>query len=118
MRTTVIAAAATALIAALALLCAVWEWRIAPLRPGGSWLALKALPLLAALPGIARGRRRTYQWCSLLLPSYLCEGAVRTLSDAGPSRLLAGLELLLAGALFACALAYARRTAVPATPAD
>lgn len=110
MRTAAIATTATALLASLAILCAAWEWRIAPLRPGGSWLLIKAVPLVAALPGMARGRRYTYQWCSLLLPAYFCEGAVRAATDAGVSRVLAGMELLLAGALFACVLLYARRT--------
>jgi len=114
MRTAAIAATATALLASLAILCAAWEWRIAPLRPGGSWLILKALPLVVALPGMVRGSRYTYQWCSLLLPAYLCEGAVRAATEAGVPRLLAVIELSLAGALFACVLLYARRSR-PAT---
>ena len=34
---------------------------LAPLRPGGSWLALKALPLALLLPGVARGALRPRQ---------------------------------------------------------
>ncbi|HAF54285.1 MAG TPA: DUF2069 domain-containing protein, partial [Thauera sp.] len=40
-------------------LCVVWEGWLAPLRPGGSWLMLKALPLLPAVFGVLRGRRYT-----------------------------------------------------------
>ena len=36
--------AAGSLLALIAL-CLAWELVLAPLRPGGSWLALKALPL-------------------------------------------------------------------------
>ena len=39
-------AAAVSLVALL-MLCLAWELWWAPLRPGGSWLVLKALPLLA-----------------------------------------------------------------------
>ncbi len=45
----------TAAVASLAGLIAVslaWELWLAPLRPGGSWLALKALPLCLPLAGI------------------------------------------------------------------
>src|SRR5690606_23309373 len=46
---------------ALLLLCLAWELWIAPLRPGGSWLALKVLPLLWIAPGITRGRMYSYR---------------------------------------------------------
>src|SRR5262245_48105140 len=49
-------------LAALTALCLAWEWRIAPLRPGGSALVLKTLPLAAALPGVFRRRLYTFQW--------------------------------------------------------
>jgi uncharacterized membrane protein len=113
-----IARTASALLVALFMLCLAWEWRLAPLRPEGSWLALKSLPLLAALPGVLRGRRYTYQWASLLILPYFAEGVVRTASDMGVSRTLAALEAALSLAFFACALAYARRTgtAAPAGP--
>ncbi|MGH8629456.1 MAG: DUF2069 domain-containing protein, partial [Burkholderiales bacterium] len=44
-----------------------WELWLAPLRPGGSWLVLKALPLLLPLLGVLNGRRYTYQWASMLV---------------------------------------------------
>ena len=43
-------------LSALIALCLAWELWFAPLREGGSWLALKALPL--CLP-LAAGR-----WCA------------------------------------------------------
>ena len=47
-----------------------WELWLAPLRPGGSWWALKVLPLAAALPGLARFRMHTYRWLTLLVWLY------------------------------------------------
>ena len=52
---------------ALIFLCLAWELWLAPLRPGGSWLALKALPLLLPLLGVLKRRRYTYQWSSMLI---------------------------------------------------
>ncbi len=111
MRRASFAASASALLLALFVLCVVWEWRLAPLRPGGSWLVLKSLPLLAPLPGIVRGRRYTYQWSALLILAYVCEAVVRTVTEHGTARALAFAELLLATAFFVCAIAFARRAA-------
>ncbi|WP_460902699.1 DUF2069 domain-containing protein [Paraburkholderia jirisanensis] len=83
-----------------------WEWRVAPLRPGGSLLVLKAVPLLLALRGVARRSLYTLQWASMLILLYLMEGIVRGMSDAGLSAWLGWLEALLAAAFFGCALAY------------
>ena len=55
-------AGASVSLIALIFLCLTWELWLAPLRPGGSWLVLKLLPLLAALMGVLRGRRYTLQW--------------------------------------------------------
>jgi len=100
----------------LIFLCLAWELWLAPLRPGGSTLALKALPLLLPLFGILRGKRYTYQWSSMLILAYLAEGLVRTFSDPAAGRWLAIAETGLATAFFCTAVAYARITA-PATPA-
>lgn len=101
--------AAGALIGLL-LLCLAWELRLAPMRPGGSLLALKAAPLALPLQGILSGRRYTYQWASMLILAYLAEGVVRAWSEHGPSRALAFGEIGLSLAFFASALAYARLT--------
>lgn len=102
-------AAAVALVALLAL-CLAWELWLAPLRPGGSFLALKALPLTLSLPGILRGRRYTYQWSSMLVLAYFAEGVMRAWGDAGLSRQLAVAEIALSLAFFAAAVSYARLT--------
>lgn len=103
-------AAVTGLLALL-FLCLAWELWWAPLRPGGSWLALKALPLLAPLFGLLRGRRYTHQWVSLLALVYFTEGIVRAASERGLTAWLAAAETLFAGMLFGGAVLYARATA-------
>jgi uncharacterized membrane protein len=82
-----------------------WELWLAPLRPGGSWLALKVLPLTIPLAGMLKNRMYTYRWVSLLVWVYFTEGVVRATSDSGLSAVLAGVEVLLCTSLFvACAL--------------
>ena len=95
----------------LLFLCLAWELWLAPLRPGGSMLALKALPLLFPLLGILRGKRYTHQWTSMLALAYVTEGLVRAASDQGPSQLLAMVETALAVLLFLGCLGYARASA-------
>jgi uncharacterized membrane protein len=97
--------AAAALIALIALSVA-WEWWLAPLRPGGTALVLKAVPLLLALPGVLRQRLYTLQWASMLILLYFCEGIVRGMSEHGLSGRLGWLETLLALVFFVSALAY------------
>jgi len=96
-------------LTALIFLCVAWELFLAPLRPGGSWLVLKALPLLAPLMGVLRGRRYTFQWSTLLVWLYVAEGATRAFSDRGLSQVLAAIELALALAYFGFAVAFLRR---------
>lgn len=82
-----------------------WELWLAPLRPGGSWLVLKVLPLTLPLAGLLKNRMYTYRWLSLLVWVYFTEGVVRATSDQGLSAVLAGIEVLLCVLLFvACAL--------------
>ena len=95
----------------LLFLCLAWELWLAPLRPGGSMLALKALPLLFPLVGILRGRRYTHQWLSMLSLTYVAEGLVRAATDHGTSQVLAMAETFLATLLFAGCLGHARETA-------
>jgi uncharacterized membrane protein len=97
-------------LVALMALCLAWELWLAPLRPGGSYLALKALPLAFPLAGILEGRRRTYQWSSMLVLAYVAEGAVRAWSERGAAQVLAGVEIALGMAFFAAVVAYARGT--------
>lgn len=106
-------AGAVGSLLALIALSLAWELWLAPARPGGSWLVLKAVPLLAPLFGLLHGRRRTFQWTSFLALAYLAEGVVRAWAEFGPVRRLAIVEIVLALALFTCAIfgARASRTA-------
>jgi uncharacterized membrane protein len=89
----------------LILLSVAWELYLAPLRPGGSWLVLKALPLCLPLVGLLKNRMYTYRWVSLMVWLYFTEGAVRATSDKPPANALAMVEVVLCLALFvACAL--------------
>jgi len=92
---------ASAALIALILLSLAWELWLAPLKPGGSWLVLKVLPLLAPLFGVLRGKRYTFQWSTLLIWLYAAEGATRFMTDAG-------LGARLALAYVAAAVAYLR----------
>ena len=101
---------AAASLAALIVLCLAWELWLAPLRPGGSLVALKALPLALPLAGILQGKRYTYQWSSMLILAYLAEGSTRAWSDGGVSQKLAVFEIILSLTFFGAAVAYARWT--------
>ena len=82
-----------------------WELWLAPLRPGGSWWAIKVLPLCLPLAGLLKHRMYTYRWVSLLVWLYFTEGVVRAWGDKWPSNGLALLQVILCTSLFvACAL--------------
>ena len=102
--------AACSSLIALIFLCLAWELRLAPVQAGGSWLALKCLPLLAPLFGILHGRRYTYQWASMLILLYFTEGIVRATTEKGPSQWLALSEIALSLIFFCASVAYARLT--------
>jgi uncharacterized membrane protein len=101
-------AAASATLVALIFLCVAWELFLAPLKPGGSWLVLKVVPLLFPLFGVLRGRRYTFQWSTLLIWLYFTEGVVRAWSDRGLSARLGAVEIALALAYFVSAVAFVR----------
>jgi uncharacterized membrane protein len=110
---------------ALIVLGLAWELWLAPLRPGGSWLAIKTLPLCIPLAGLLKNRMYTYRWVSLMVWLYFIEGVVRASGDRPPGAYLAMLEVLLCLVLFvACALhvrlrlkhAKAKALTSPATP--
>ncbi len=109
-------------LSALLLLCLAWELWLAPLRPGGSWLALKVLPLLWIAPGIIRGHIYTYRASTMLILAYFAEGIVRAWSEQGLIARLAGAEIALAVTYFVAAITYVRasrrfRSAAPRTAA-
>ncbi len=101
---------ACATLIALIFLAVAWELFLAPVKPGGSWLVLKALPLMAPLFGVLRARRYTFQWSTLLIWLYFAEGAVRAYSDSGTSARLAALEIAISLGYFAAAVTYLRAT--------
>ena len=92
-------------LAGLIVLGLAWEMWLAPIRPGGSLLVLKVLPLCIPLAGILKNRMYTYRWVSLMVWLYFAEGATRAWSERPPGNYLAMIEVLLCLLLFtACAL--------------
>jgi uncharacterized membrane protein len=92
-------------LSGLIVLGLAWEMWLAPIRPGGSLLALKVLPLCIPLAGFLKNRMYTYRWVSLMVWVYFTEGATRAWSDAPPGNYLAMIEVVLCLVLFtACAL--------------
>jgi uncharacterized membrane protein len=87
-------------------LCIAWELWLSPLRPGGSWLVLKVIPLLFPLHGILKERRYTYQWSTMLILGYFAEGIVRAITEEGANRILASIEILLAISFFFAAIHF------------
>jgi uncharacterized membrane protein len=86
-----------------------WETVVAPLHPGGSWLALKAVPLLIPLRGVLKRDIYTLQWSSMVILLYFTEGVVRAWSDTlALSRYMAMGEVALVLIYFICALLYLR----------
>ena len=94
-------------LVALMLLCIAWEWFLAPLRPGGSWLVIKFLPLLP-LRGVLTRNRYTMQWSSMLILLFFTEGIVRATSDRAPSSTLAWAEVALTLLFFFSTVLYLR----------
>ena len=104
-------------VLALIALSLAWELYLAPLRPGGSWLVLKALPLCIPLAGLLKNRMYTYRWVSLVVWLYFIEGVVRGWSDRPPGNYLAMAEIALCMTLFvACTLHVRLRLAHPHGP--
>jgi uncharacterized membrane protein len=101
-------AVAVASVLALIVLGFAWELWLAPLRPGGSWWALKVLPLALPLAGLLKNRLYTYRWVSLLVWPYFIEGVVRASSESGVGMQLALAEWLLGLALFTACVVHVR----------
>ena len=92
----------------LILLCVAWELVLAPLRPGGSWLVLKVIPLLLPLRGVLKRNLYTMQWSSMLILLFFAEGIVRATSDKGLSATLGWAEVALTCIFFTCTILYLR----------
>jgi uncharacterized membrane protein len=101
--------AAVGSLIALIVLGLAWELWLAPLRPGGSWWALKVLPLTLPLAGLLKNRMYTYRWVSLLVWLYFAEGVTRATSDpSSVSAALAVVQVVLCIVLFAACAAHVR----------
>jgi|SRR5690625_1349468 len=84
-----------------------WELRWAPIRPGGSYLAIKVFPLLFAFRGVFRGSFYTMQWAAMLVLLYFMEGIVRAYSDPNiASVYCAWAEIVLSLGFYLCAIFY------------
>jgi uncharacterized membrane protein len=101
------AGAVTSLLALIAL-CVAWELILAPLRPGGSWMVLKVIPLLLPLRGVLKRNLYTLQWSSMLILIYFMEGIVRATSDKGFSVTLGWIEVVLTSIYFFCSIFFLR----------
>jgi uncharacterized membrane protein len=99
---------ACASLTALIILCIVWEMLVAPLRPGGSWLVLKVVPLLIPLRGIWKRDVYTLQWSSMLILLFLAEGVVRATTERGYSQAMAIAEVVLVLVFFTSSMLYLR----------
>ena len=104
---------AVASLLALIALALAWELWLAPLRPGGSWLVLKALPLCLPLAGLLKNRMYTYRWLSLVVWLYFIEGIVRATgvppgADGGLTVPLAWGQVALCTVLFVACTAHVR----------
>jgi uncharacterized membrane protein len=100
---------AIASLVVLIIWCVLWETVLAPLHPGGSWLALKAVPLLVPLYGVVRRDVYTLQWSSMMILLYFTEGVVRGYSDTdSSSATMAWGEALLVAIYFTCSMLYLR----------
>ena len=107
-------------LTALILLDLAWELWLSPLRPGGSWLALKVLPLCLPMAGLLKNKMYTYRWVSLVVWLYFIEGVVRAWGDRAPGNYLALGEVALCLLLFGACLLHIRvrqRSAAAATEA-
>jgi uncharacterized membrane protein len=93
-------------ILALIMLSIAWELVLAPLRPGGSWLVLKVIPLLLPLRGILKRDIYTLQWSSMLILLYFAEGIVRGTTDGDLSAVLGWIEVALVCVFFFSTLMF------------
>jgi uncharacterized membrane protein len=85
-----------------------WEMVLDPLRPGGSWLALKVLPLIFAIKGLYKANIYTFKWMSLLIWLYVGEALVRIVGLTPTERTLAWISLAISLGLAISILGGAR----------
>lgn len=101
-------------LAVVSLVCLIanslaWELWLAPIRLGGSWLALKALPLCLPLAGVLKRKVYTYQWACLLVLAYIAEAVMRLFDASAVSRACAAVSLLAGLVFFIACLLFVRQ---------
>jgi uncharacterized membrane protein len=74
--------------------------------------AIAVLPLLAPLPGLLRGQRRTYAWATLFAAPYIAFALTELLVNPD-ARWVAGLSLVLVFAWFCTMVLYLRASRAP-----
>ena len=89
----------------LCLLCVAWEWFLAPLRPNGSLMVLKAVPLALLMPGLMKGKNYQMQAVSMIILLYFFEGFAR-IFEPGIQKYLAVTEILLSSVIFYAVLKH------------
>lgn len=92
----------------LVILCIWWEWYGSPVRPGGTLLVLKALPLIACLKGLRLANVYVLQIVSMLILLYMSEGVIRGIGDLGISQYYAWSEFLLSWLCFIGCLGHVK----------
>lgn len=97
------------LMTAIAAVLIAWQWH-AP-RFEAVLLIVSLAPLLTPLPGLIRGRRFTYAWCSLLTIPYMALAVTEVIADP-THRWAPATLLLLAFAWLIALVAYLRVTRV------
>jgi len=94
------AAILAACVAAATLRSAAWPVNLL-------WTALMLLPLVAPLPGLWRGRRRTYAWATLCVAPYVIYGITEVIANPAV-RGTAGIILFASLGWFIALVLYLR----------
>jgi len=103
----------TALLLLAVLAASVLTWQFPRLRSGALWPLLLIVPLLAPLHGLARGRRYTYAWSTLLVIGYIGLGLMEVVANPH-ARAWPALTVFVAFALFLTLVLFLRLTRPPA----
>jgi len=108
---------ALAAAAVLAACVATASLRSSPWPANLAWTAALLLPVLAPLPGLVRGRRRTFAWATLCVAPYLVYGITEVI--ANPMVRGAAAAILFASlAWFVTLVGYLRLSRSGAGPAQ
>jgi uncharacterized membrane protein len=101
---------------ALIVLTLLWEGWLAPTKPAGLWLIIKALPLLIPLFGMLHMKRTSFSVAGLIAMLYFTEGVMISWSEyatgsQNPALLACSLaEVVLVLSFVVCVYIYLRNT--------